>query len=348
MNADRPNNLRDDEIPGLREVLQELRDEARTHLGPHPSLETLDDYFSHRLTSNDKEAIQDHLVACTDCLAQALELTKFCNSEAAELEKPHSDEAATMWAKVKAFAPVATTPPPRPAPFTPSLFDRLKVQFSRPGFVYASLLVMLATALALAAVIFSLRRENHELIARLDQTDSSKGIDPATQNAIAEATRKTEEAQRQRDVERVRAERLESQTAELKAELSKPRGGVHSGSDPSLTPQVNITVEPLPNAVRGTSEMELPAGISNFILLVEDPAPNKGYSTYAIEIRNLKGVTLVLEKGLRMRDVLGERALTISLPTKSLPADQYVFTIYGVNSDGRIIEREQLVSIHYK
>jgi hypothetical protein len=349
--ADKPNNLTDDDIPGFREVLQELRDEAQTRLSAHLSLETIDDYFSNRLTADDKEAIQEHLVACTECVAQTLEFMKFCNSESAELEKPHPDLAAMMWAKVQAFAPAATAAPPAPAPFISNLFNRLKVQFSKPSLVYASLLVMLATGLALAAVIFSLNREKRELIARLDQKETSKESDPATQNSLAEATKKTQEAQRQRDAEHLRADQLESQTAQLKAELSKARDGegqVPAGNGRSLTSQGNVTVEPLPNQARGTSEMEIPAGISSFILVVEDPDPDTRYSEYAIEIRKLDGFSIVRESGLHLQNVLGTRALTISLPTKSLPAAQYRFTIYGVYGGERTLEQEQLVSIRYK
>jgi hypothetical protein len=173
----------------------------------------------------------------------------------------------------------------------------------------------------------------------------------STDRALVEATRKIEDVQQQRDAERARAAQLEARNAELEAEKNASRNN-NSSRGPNVAPITNIPILQLPTATRSgngsTQVFDVPSNATVFTLVVPDPAPDETYSEYEIEIRDLGGVTVIRENGLRFSNVLNGKALTLTIPTRSVPPKLYRFTVYGIRDGRRTVENDQTIQVRYK
>lgn len=134
----------------LKTVLEDLLGGARQELGPHPAPEDLLAYRDGELPGPEQARVEDHLVACPDCLELLLDLGRLSDPGFGSEHSITAAEKAADWqAVLERLAPPAA---PREAPRR-----RLPRLLSSPRPAWA-----LAAALLVAVVGLSLRTRQLE------------------------------------------------------------------------------------------------------------------------------------------------------------------------------------------
>lgn len=182
----------DREKPPLNPKLRDLADRERRNLGPHPTPEQLADYHAGKLSSEDEEAIRDHLALCPECAELFLDLVDFASPEPTrDISGLTDEEVDAAWQEMRARlsgtpaagkppdspearAPRAVPepvpePPPEPRAETPavpsagSVVPLQRPERARPSRVYQSLAAMfLLTTLGAGFWAVSLQRQLQE------------------------------------------------------------------------------------------------------------------------------------------------------------------------------------------
>lgn len=323
-------DLTDAEIAGLKLAFGAIAETTRAQAGPHLQVEDLERYYYRQMNPESRQQARTHLVSCDQCSSRLLEYAAFCD--------PSGDELVAL-EEVGAAGNTNTD-------LAPSFLVRVQAFFLRPQIAYALVLILLIVGLLW---ISSSRRERRELLARLNQPVTQDETARDSQESSAEIFRKIEDVQQQRDAERSRVNQLEARNAQLEAEKNA-LNNKHNSRTSNAALLVNVPVLQLPNQKRSgdVSVIDVPANATVFTLVVPDPAPDKTFSEYEIEIRNLTGITMLRKNGLHFSKVLNDKALTLMIPTRLVPAGQYWFSVYGITDDGRKVEGEQLILVRYK
>lgn len=334
-------DLTEAEIGGLKLAFGAIAETARAQAGPHLQVEDLERYYYHQMNSELRQQARTHLVSCDRCSSRLLDYAAFCDPSGSELVASEEVKAASEPAPEQPqWSKGAKTD------LVPSFFVRVEAFFLRPQIAYALVVILLLVGLLW---LTSLRRERRELLARLNQPVAQDETARDTRAALTEADRKIEDAQQQRDAERSRANQLEARNTQLETEKNA-LSSKHNSRSNNTALFVNVPVLQLPNQKRSgdVSVIDVPSNATVFTLVVPDPAPDKTFSEYEIEIRNLTGITMLRKNGLHFSKVLNDKALTLMIPTRLVPAGQYWFSIYGITDDGRKVEGEQLILVRYK
>ncbi len=299
----------EDEITKLKPLLRALAEGSQAQAGDHLTAEQLDAYHFKELSGDEAERIQDHLALCRECASLLLDLAEFCapDQEVRAILPLQAESRAAEAERQSSFQPEPQS--------APSFFRRLRELFISLRFVYASAALSLALILLLAVWLRSLKEENRGLIAR-----------------NAEAARKIEETQMQRDQARALSEQLEAQVDEL------------------TRPQLNVPIIDLPlGSVRsqGDSNMadvELSESDNYFALIL--PPPDQNYPDYDIEILRQRGESVINERGLQPDKVAG--VFKIMLPRALFPPGVYRFNVYGIGRGERTRVSGGAARIRYK
>src|SRR5262245_23237887 len=154
------------------------------------------------LSQSEREALADHLMACSDCAEEYRILREL---------KPWAERAAVLAYERDSAIKSVSAPPGKEAQVVPgqpgwaSWARRLAGVFPAGFEAYAIAAALLVVSLACVAWVISLKRENARMAARLNEQLSSR--DQASQS-LTDARRELEAAAR-------RAEQQQTEIAEL-------------------------------------------------------------------------------------------------------------------------------------
>ena len=345
-NFNEEDDFTEDELAGLKLAFSKLDEVTQAQMGAHLQVDDLERYYYHQMEPELMQQARTHLVSCDECSAQLLEYAAFCDPDGEELAGLDEVEAVAE-STIDQPQRSDAEPGKRKTAFVPSFLVRVQSFLSRPQIAYALVVILLIVGLLWLS---SVRREREQLLAGMNQPPAQDESAENARRALAEATQKIEAVQQQRDAERSRAEQLQARNAQLETEKNALSN--NNNSRAYNAPLVNVPILPMPNRTRSgtgsTPVIEVPLNTTVFTLVVSDPAPDKTYSEYEIEIRDTKGASVVRENGLHFSKVLNTTALTLAIPTRSVPAGQYQFTVYGITDGRRTVEDDRLILVRYK
>jgi hypothetical protein len=150
----------------LKAALEDFLAEARRHRGLHPVPDELVAYRAGELPAGEQRRVEDHLVACSDCLALLLDLERLADPESGGEASLTAAERAAAWQSLRARLGVEAPWPAAPWPaadgrpaasgFPPPRARALR--FASPRTAYALAASLAVAALALSIWNFDLRR----------------------------------------------------------------------------------------------------------------------------------------------------------------------------------------------
>jgi hypothetical protein len=350
----------------IRDALQKLADEQSSQTGEHLTTDELLAYQADALTSSaEAERIQNHLTFCSGCADDLLALTSFASALQETEPAPVTGETALAWtvfqkqiAAETGFVQTAR----------PTFRQRLIKFFELKSLNFALAAMLVLITVSLGAIVFSLYRENRNLVARLEerqnQPEERKIINQTVEPAAEETPRPSPEPtisapgktapaipdktdnsdtelnqSRRIDAEKQKAEAADRRAAQLEQrlkELSEPQVNVPIIEDAFLTTRSDSDpkIVEMPNETR--------------IFTVIIPADTREFSpdaVFELEIRREKAGLVTTARGLR-KDPQG--TFTISLSKSIFPAGAYYFRLYGLSGGKREIVAEYNLQFRYK
>ena len=277
------------------------------------------------LSQSEREAIADHLMACSDCAEEYRLLREL---------KPWAEQAAVLAYERESAIKSVGAPPGKEARVVPrqlgwagpagwaSWARRLAGIFSAGFETYAIAAALLVVSLACVAWVISLKRENARMAARLNEQLVSR--DQASQS-LTDARRELEAAAR-------RAEQQQTEIAELRRSV-----------DDLSQPQVNVPIADLEQQADrggdGATTVTAPVGANIFALILHvSDAPS--FPDYALEVMDGRGRRHMRAQSLRKSQL---NTFTVALPRRLLPAGRYRLKLYGLRSgDGEVVAEYQI------
>ncbi|HXG64576.1 MAG TPA: hypothetical protein VNO70_05685 [Blastocatellia bacterium] len=288
---------------------------------------------SGEISRAEREALADHLMACSDCAHEYRLLRPL---------PPPSEPLAAPEAKA---LPNLRAVPSRPADKRggdakkPARWRWLAGMFSPRRLPYALAAPLLALTLTLGMWNVSLRQESRRTIAQFNEqlTERDRAISAATES-LEQAQRRLEDATR-------RSEEFQSELAELRRENAELARSAEELSRPQLNPAI-ADLDPR-DSVRGGAgavrTVEIPSGARLFTLILNITG-QPPYSDYALEIRNANNKLIWQGQGLKRS---AENTFTVALTRQSLPPGQYRFRLFGLRGNQRELVEDYVVRIRY-
>lgn len=342
--------------------------------GRHLSEEEAEAYYFNKPSLEEESPVRDHLVSCKECAALVLDIAAFYGADAAAASRPAEAEVKAAWERLRPSLPA---PQPRaargPRPSLAAAWAWLGGLNPSARWAYASAALLFVISVALAALLASALGDRRELNARLsEEREARLRSDPRAEEAEerraeeVQAARESSVEERARsDAERASAEegraraalfearvkQLEEQLAEARREGVRPSRAVGPGA--GLWTNAPIRLLAMSRVRDGVEEpgdaltVRLPPGTDLFTFVFQDPAPEKGYAKYGVEIEDAGGRVWVKEEGLRGDSAENGRFLTLAVRRRRLPAGQYRIKLFGLKDGERKEEGVRDILLKY-
>ena len=279
------------------------------------------------LSQPENKCVAAHLMTCGDCAEEyrlVRPLKAFAEGAAAALADPSS-------AQRQQAAGAEIQPRKRTRGTLAPWWQRPGMILSPARVAYAIAAALVIISVVLGAWIVSLRRDNQQIIARLDKEGAERN------QTAASASQSLEEANQH-------AQQDQSEIARLRDELSRK-------SVPSPRPELNVTIIDLDprDSNRGSTQrtvktIEVPRG-TNYFTLILNVSGEPSFRDYALEIVNRNGKVSFEGKGLRRSPY---NTFTVALPKSFLSAGQYQIKLFGVKGASKEMVQDYTLRIHYK
>ncbi len=266
------------------------------------SSETLMRAGANELSAPEAEQIATHLAACADC-TEEYQIAMSVRDWATETAAQHT-------------APVVR------APAQPSWWSRLFALFNPLTATLTTALLLLS--LALGAAWISFRRQNHTLMAQVEQQRNELHDAAALKAQIQELQRQQVE---------LNTKLTQQQTAgqeELKAEIDRLKKELEQGAQPQLDiPQFDIDPTPATRSAGSPAKVatiNVPAAATSFTLNLPG-AGSKPFPNHLIELQDTK-TNKIVWSAERKQDK--ETTFTVTLSKRNLPAGSYRLRVFGL------------------
>jgi len=277
-------------------------------------------FYEGELTANQREAMQNHLAVCAECLSLFRSVSDFFDP-ARENEEPMTEaEVATEWHEL--WAKIKKENPGNVIPFLPKI---VKKPYSVMRLaVAASLLLSFGSTVYLAWQVQQEKRE-----AEAARNDVAK-----TRQELERQTARTE--QTIRDLSQKNEALLAEQT--LLAQRIQPPTEV-SPIPNNIEPE-NFSFGEV-RAGEGKS-LEFAASVQAKLLIIEISNPNS-FPNYIVEMQDESGK--LAQAPARLRPLGDENTLNMVISRAGLKEEKYRLVLYGVRGQEKKRLGEQTVTI---
>jgi hypothetical protein len=269
-----------------------------------------------------RDQVIDHLVACSDCAEEYRLITplEIASQSAAE---PRTIASSQAHAQVKSGSPWRGW-------FVGAFGGRI---------AYAAAAALIVVTALLAFWIGSLRRDNSELMARLERQARETG-------RVAELQKSLEQTQNQLQQSEHESQQREAEIAALRKETDQLGKAVGELSQLQVNAFV-ADIEPS-DSVRGdrgsgNRTIVVPKSAS-LVTLILNLGSRRLPGRYSLEIVGDRGV---ISQGLGLRQS-DENTFTIAISRRLLQSGQYRLKLYALHSGQRELVEDYAVRIEYR
>ncbi|HYE75218.1 MAG TPA: hypothetical protein VEF04_17885 [Blastocatellia bacterium] len=303
-----------------------------------PAAEVLTLAAMGELNSSEREQVANHLGTCHNCGEEYQLILSL---------KPWAAQAAE---RIQAVSPQTSTRQRERIPLqvireeSSGWMDWLRSKFAIPSLALAAAALLLATSF-LAYRLILIQNDNEKLVAATrTYEEQAKGAQSSIGNVQQELLR----TQQQLEAERQRAQQAESEMAKLRQEAENRSS---QNASTITQPEFNVHIVDLvprdSDRGKGASEqqrIQIPR-TSNVVTMILNVTGQPNFADYKLEVLNQQGKVVYQGRGLKKSP---ENTFTIALLSRSLPAGQYQFKLYGLSQGEQTLAQDYAVQIRYQ